>query len=56
MDFSLKWTILAGTNVVHISGIGCIGYHMTGQTVQIVFGLVCQFLILYFIWNPLQIL
>ena len=25
MDFSLIWTILAGTNVVHISGIGCIG-------------------------------
>ena len=24
MDFSLIWTILAGTNVVHISGIGCI--------------------------------
>ena len=22
MDFSLIWTILAGTNVVHISGIG----------------------------------
>ena len=24
MDFSLTWTILAGTNVVHIYGIGCI--------------------------------
>ena len=24
MDFSLIWTILAGTNVVYISGIGCI--------------------------------
>ena len=23
MDYSLIWTILAGTNVVHISGIGC---------------------------------
>ena len=23
MDFSLIWTILAGTNVVHISRIGC---------------------------------
>ena len=23
MDFLLIWTILAGTNVVHISGIGC---------------------------------
>ena len=23
MDFSLMWIILAGTNVVHISGIGC---------------------------------
>ena len=24
MEFSLIWTILAGTIVVHISGIGCI--------------------------------
>ena len=23
MDFLLIWIILAGTNVVHISGIGC---------------------------------
>ena len=23
MDFLLIWTILAGTNVVHISGVGC---------------------------------
>ena len=23
IDFSLIWIILAGTNVVHISGIGC---------------------------------
>ena len=26
MDFSLIWTFLAGTNMVHILGIGCIQY------------------------------
>ena len=26
MDFTLIWTILAETNVVHISGIGCISF------------------------------
>ena len=28
MDFSLIWTILARTNVVHISGIGCTKSHV----------------------------